>query len=133
MSGWFEFGKAEMARGNIDWVNDDIRVACVESGYTPNYTTHQDRADLTNVVVLSAASLASKTVSDNGELDAADHTISSVTGNAIARLVFYKHTGTAATDTLILCIDAGTGFPFTPNGGDLQMQWQATTPFIGKL
>lgn len=136
-SGWYEYGKAEVARNNLDWETADIRIATVTSGYTPNFGTHQDMADVTNIVSQSAASLGGKTVSDNGIFDSTDdpHTHASVAGGStINAIIFYLYAaGVAANQTLLFYVDQGTGFPFTTNGSDIDITFDNGTNKITKL
>lgn len=69
--------------------------------------------------------------SDPGTMDGADVTFTAVSaGAAIDSLLIYKDTGSAATSNLLAYID---GFSVTPNGGDITVSWQNTTPFILKI
>jgi hypothetical protein len=104
---------------NVDFDTNDIRVALIDTGTYTFSAAHVDRADLTGVVALSGA-LASKTGVD-GVCDAADITITGVTGASIEALVLYKHTGAAANDILLCYIDGFSAI--TPNGGDILIQW----------
>lgn len=136
-SGLYDFGRNEFALGNIDWVVDDIRCILIDTAdYTVDLALHQDLADIPGAarVATMGASLANKSTPDNdGACDADNVTFTSVTGDESEALVIYKHTGTEATSTLIAYIDSATGLPVTPNGGDIVIQWQATTPYIFKL
>lgn len=109
---------------NIDFDADTIKVALVDTGtYTVNLATHDFYDDVSGVVG-TPATLASKTVTD-GTFDAANVTYTSVTGNTVEALVVYKDTGTPSTSDLIAYFDTGTGFPVTPNGGDITITWGA--------
>lgn len=109
--------------GDIDLINDDIRVALLDNTYTFS-SAHDFRNDLTGVVALSGA-LTSKTIT-SGVFDAADGLASSVTGNAIVSLALYKHTGVSSTDPLIGFID---GLSLTPNGNNINIVWNASGIF----
>lgn len=78
--------------------------------------------------VATSANLASKTVT-SGVADAADVTLTAVTGDPSEALCIYKDTGTEATSRQIAWIDTGTGLPVTPNGGDITVQWSANGPW----
>lgn len=76
--------------------------------------------------VATSANLASKTYT-NGTFDAGDATFSAVTGDQSEALILYIDTGSAATSRLVAYIDTGvTGLPVTPNGGDINVQWNAS-------
>lgn len=131
----YDHGRNEFLLGNLDWVNDDIRVALIDTGtYTVDLANHQDMADVSGIVAQSAASLANKSASA-GIADADDHVIASVTGVTVEALILYLHTGTPANDTLIAYIDDAsvTGLPLTPNGGDVTIAFDSGANKIFKL
>lgn len=110
----------------IDMDTDDIKLVGVDHGTdTPVPATDQYLADITaGARIFTSANLGSKTVV-GGVFDAADPTISAVTGASVESVVFYKDSGVAATSPLITHHDTGTGLPFTPNGGDLTIQFDS--------
>jgi hypothetical protein len=57
--------------------------------------------------------------------DAADVTLTSVTGSSVESIVGFFETGVEATSVLIWFMDTGTGLPVTPNGGDITVQWDS--------
>lgn len=117
------FSKAREAflNGDLDWENDDIKVAGVDATWTPNITTHQFLSDVSGIVA-TTANLAGKTWTA-GVADADNTAFIAATGSQIHRLVIYQDTGTAGTSRLIVCIDTATGLPITPVGDDLPVAW----------
>jgi hypothetical protein len=109
---------------------DTIKVRLVRvSAYTFNQS-HEFASSLPAAIVTDVT-LGTKALAGDGTFDAADAVFSSVPGGAaIDALVIYKDTGSAATSPLLAYID---GFSVTPNGGDITIQWQATSPFIFKI
>lgn len=109
---------------SIDMDTDDIKVVGVDHGTdTPLPATDQFLSDITaGARIFTSGNLASKTVT-GGVFDAADITITAVTGASVESLVIYKDTTVAGTSPLVAFIDTATGLPFTPNGGDLTIQW----------
>ena len=87
--------KESFLKGEIDLVDDTIKVALVDTGtYTYN-VAHDFYNDLSGVLGTPVA-LASKTVT-SGVFDAADATFSTPTaGTSIEALVIYKDTGNGA-------------------------------------
>ncbi len=130
----YDKGREAFLNGDIDWLNDDIRVILVDlADYTPNLATHDFLDDVPGAArVAVSGALASKT-STNGVADAADVTWSLVTGDQSEAIVLYKHTGVEATSNLIAYIDTATGLPVTPNGGDITVQWDNGANKIFKL
>lgn len=123
-------GKEGILNGSINWLTDNIKIALVDTGaYTVNLSTHTYLSDVpSGAIIATSANLDSKTVSGNAA-DAADVTFSSVTGASVEAIVVYKDTGSTATSRLISYIDTGTGLPFTPNAGNIQVQWSTNGVF----
>jgi hypothetical protein len=73
--------------------------------------------------------LGTKTVA-GGLFDAADVAIPAVTGDQSEAIVIYIDTGVEATSRLVAYLDAGvTGLPVTPNGGEIDIVWNASGIF----
>lgn len=114
---------------SIDLDTDTIKVALIDTGTYTYSASHQYWSSASSAVVGTPATLGSKTVT-NGVFDAADSTFSAVTGNSVEALIIYKDTGSAATSPLIAYFDTGvTGLPVTPNGGDINLTWNASGIF----
>ena len=72
------------------------------------------------------ATVATKTVSAEGVFDAADTTISAVTGDQAEAVLLYKFVTNDADSVPIMVIaGASSGLPVTPNGGDINITWPA--------
>lgn len=120
-----DFKEALLTAG-LDLESDDIRVILVDTAdytYSAAHNFLDDVAAGSRVAVSTA--LASKTITD-GVFDAADKTLSAVTGDPCEALILYKHTGTESTSNLICYID---GLSVTPNGGDIVIAWHASGIF----
>lgn len=118
--------KEQLLTAGLDVEADDIRVILIDSAdytYSSAHDFLDDVAAGSRVAVSSA--LASKTIT-NGVFDAADKTLTAVTGDPSEALIIYKHTGTESTSNLICFID---GLSVTPNGGDIVIQWNASGIF----
>jgi len=74
--------------------------------------------------------LAAKTFA-NGTFDAADTTTSALSGAAeLGGIVLYVDSGSEGTSRLVQYLDTSiTGMPFTPSGGDVTVQWNASGIF----
>jgi hypothetical protein len=123
-------GKQNILNGNIDLNADTIKVVCVDAAdYTINLSTHDALDDIPGAArVATSGALASKTFTD-GTFDAADVTISAVSGDQFELLILYKDSGVEATSYLICAFDTATGLAFTPSGGDLTINWNASGIF----
>ena len=130
----YDYGREGFLAGDIDWDGDDIRAILVDAAdYTASQASDQHLDDIpAGARVATSSALTSKTVAA-GVADAADITWPSVTGDPSEAIVLYQHTGTESTSRLIAYIDTATGLPVTPNGGDIQVQWDAGANKIFKL
>lgn len=121
--------------GPVDWEADDLRVILIDSADdTIAVNTDQDLADIVaGARVATSGALASKSVvasSNTLTMDAADLSFSAVSGDQAEQLVIYKHTGTESTSLLVIFFDTFTsGMPVTPNGGDINLQFNASGIF----
>jgi len=133
----YTIAKVDVLKGTIDFDGDDIRVAAVMTNTTCDteedvalmngFTTldEMDGANYARIALLNEVVNTDNT-NDRGEFDADNITWSSLGAGTrdVAGLVVYKHV-TNDTDSVPICyIDSG-GFPFTANGGDLTIQWNA--------
>lgn len=130
------YDKAYEAFGNaqINWLADTIKVVLVDTGtYTLNAATHEFLSDIpSGARIVTSAALTGKT-NVLGVLDAADASWPAVAGPSGEAVVIFKDTGTAATSRLIYYLDTASGLPVTPNGGDINIQWDNGAGKIGRL
>lgn len=119
--------KEAFLQGSIDLTTDTIKFILVDTADYTYSTTHQYLSDVAAAGrVATSGALASKTIT-NGIFDAADVTLSSVSGDQSEALIFYKDTGVEGTSPLLWYIDTGvTGLPVTPNGNDINVIWNAS-------
>ena len=93
--------------------------------YTYN-SAHDFYDDASAGAVGTPTTLASQTYAA-GLLDAADTTLTAVTGDQSEAVILFLDTGTPATSRLVAYIDTGvTGLPVTPNGGNIVLGWNAS-------
>jgi hypothetical protein len=98
----------------------------VDTGTYTFSQAHQYYSDLSGIVN-SEQEITSKTYT-SGVLDGADITFTSVTGNSVEALVlFVKNAGANTTWRLFAYLDTSiTGLPVTPNGGNINVTWNAS-------
>ena len=114
---------------SIDMVNDDIKVALIDTALYTFNASNEYWSSASTAQVGSSVSLTSKTIT-NGVFDAADVVFTSVTGASIEAIILYKNSGFAGTSPLIAYIDVvASGLPVTPNGGNITVQWAASGIF----
>ncbi len=130
----YDKGRQAFAEGSIAWLTDTIKLVLVDNAsYTPAQSTDQYLSDIAaGMRVAISGALASKT-STSGVLDAADVTLSSVTGATSELLVIFKDTGTASTSPLLTKMDSYNGLPVTPNGGNITVAFPNDSNKIVKL
>jgi flagellar basal body rod protein FlgF len=110
--------KENIAKGLIDFDSHDIKFALCSAGYVAVAATDYHAADFAAGLIATSGILQSCTTTD-GVVDYADITVPTVTGAAVTQLVLYDSTA----DLLIADFNTGTGIPFTPNGGDVTLQF----------
>ena len=130
----YDLGRESFLRGEISWNSDNIKVVLVDvTGYSVNLGAHQYLSSISaGDRIATSDNLGSKSTT-NGVADAADVTLTDVTGDPAGAIVIYQDTGSAATSRLIAYIDTASGLPVTPNGGDITIQWDDGANKIFKL
>ena len=133
-SSLYDYGREGFLAGDVDWDGDNIKVVLIdEADDTIDLANDQDLADrAAGARVSTSGNLASKTVTA-GVADAADVTLSSVSGDESESFDIYQDSGVEATSILIANVDDATGLPVTPNGGDITIQWDSGANKIFKL
>jgi hypothetical protein len=129
-SGMFAFAKESFIGGDLDWDAQNFKVTLIDAAdYAVNLGTHDYYNDVgAPARVATSGNLASKTKT-GGVADAADVTFTAVTGDPSEALILWRDSGVETTSQLVCYIDTGTGFPVTPNGGDITAQWDAAGIF----
>lgn len=115
---WYGNGLRRVVAGDIDWVNDDIRLAMCSSSYTPNQDTHEDWTDITNevtgaVYVTKGQALTGQTITYDSAtnrvwLNADDVTWSSETLTGARFGILHKYNASDASDYLLAWINFDT-------------------------
>ena len=135
---------ASVAGTLIDWDTSDIKIALIDTG---NYTVSIDVHQYMNTDTVPAAARVTNGISGNlasktgtlGVADAADITLTAVSGATCEAIIIFKDGGgggtsaSGTTDLLIAYIDTATGLAVTPNGGDIEVQWDSGANKIFKL
>lgn len=105
-----------------------LKSVLVNTGTYTYSAAHQFASSLSGQVG-TATAIASPTFT-NGVLGGSNVTFTAVSGSAAQAIVIYLDTGTAGTSPLIEYVDTGaTGLPVTPNGGDINITWNASGIF----
>lgn len=121
--------KEALLQGDYDLSTAVVRAVLIDTGTYTYSAAHDFYNDLSGVVGTESGAFTSKTFT-NGTFDAADITFIAVTGNTAEAIVLFVDTGNVATDALICYIDsASSGLPVTPNGGDINVTFNASGIF----
>ncbi len=130
----YDRGRQGFLAGEIDWDANDIRIILIdEADDTIDLAVDEDLADRAGAARVATSSALGTKTTTAGVADAADVTLTAVTGDVSESVDIYQHTGTEATSLLIANIDTATGLPVTPNGGNITVQWDAGANKIFKL
>ena len=131
--------KRAIAEGEIDFGSGgtDIRALLVMTNTTADTETNVNTIsgfttlDEMNGANYARIALSSEVVNEDvannrAEFDAADITWSALGAGTrqVQALIIYKHVGADSSNVPIAFIDTG-GFPFTANGGNVTIQWNA--------
>ncbi len=113
----------------IDMPTDTIKIALIDTGSYTYSSTDEFWSAASAAEIGTSQTLASKTITD-GVFNADDVTFTAVTGASVEALIIYKDTGSAATSPLIMYLDvAASGLPVTPNGNNIDVQFNASGIF----
>lgn len=130
----YDRGRQGFLAGEIDWDANDIRLILIdEADDTIDLTLDEDLADRAAAARVATSSAFGSKTTTAGVADAADVTLTSVTGDVSESIDIYQHTGTESTSLLIANIDTATGLPVTPNGGNITIQWDSGSNRIFRL
>lgn len=122
-----KFAQACLSPG-VDLATATVKAVLVDSADYVYASTHEFLSSVPAAGrVGTTPALTAKTVT-NGTFDAADASISSVTGDPTEAVVLYVDTGVDTTSRLICYID-NAGVAFTPNGGAANITWNAAGIF----
>jgi hypothetical protein len=131
----YGLGRQAFGDGLISWSSDNIKTILVDSAlYTVAIDTDQFLSDVAGAAIKStSANLLSK-ANLLGICNAGTATYTAVpSGDPCELVIIYQDTGDSATSRLIAKIDTATNLPVTPNGGDIEVQWDTGVDKIFKL
>ena len=130
----YDKGREKFLTADIDWLVDTIKVSLIDAAdYTVDLANHEFFTSVPSAARVATSSALSSKTATNGVADAADVTLTSVSGDQSEALIIWKDTGSEATSPLVAYIDTATGLPVTPNGSDITIQWDNGANRIFKL
>jgi hypothetical protein len=105
-----------------DWDTDNIKCVAVDhTDHTPAPDTDQDLTDIDAGGRVATSGNMGTIAIAGGAVDMADFAFTSVTGDGIDSLNWYKDTADPSTSPLAIYIDTATGLPCTPNGANINV------------
>lgn len=132
----YDHGRENFLGGDIDWDADDIRLAFIdEADDSIDLANDEDLGDRVSAAIVAESGAFQSKTKTSGVADADDITVSTVTGDQFESIDIFKHDagGDESVELLICNIDTATGLPFTPSGGDIEVQWDSGANKIFKL
>lgn len=127
-------GGTSIGKGEIDWVNDTIKLALLPSTHTPDQDNDQYYSDISGDEVsgtgysaggftLTTTAITNDNTNNRSIFDADDVSESGLTISDYRYYAVYQSTGTPSTSRLIALIDRGsTG---SLDNGTLDITWGA--------
>ncbi len=126
----FTIGKENLLDGQFDLNTSEMRVVLVDdTDWTQNLATDNALDDIPAAGRVATSNALDSPTITGGTFDAADETLSAVTGDQSEFLVIYEHNVTETAALLLVFIDTGTNLPVTPNGGNIVISWNASGIF----
>lgn len=133
----YDSGREAFLKGDIDWLQDTIRVA-LTSGYvakTTGSSSERVLAEIDSSKILKTQLLQRQGDlghASNGVADGNDVTFTEVTGN-VTGILIYKDTGNPNTSILIAFLGDVNGLNHTANSDTITIQWDNGANKIFKL
>jgi hypothetical protein len=118
----------------VDFDADTIKMFLNDNGAAsgaPDAAADDFYDDTSAGLIGTAYTLANKTIGTAG-VGVMDNTVdptpafTAVSGATVEALIFFKDTGTPTTSNLLWWFDTATGLPLTPNGGDVNVAFNAS-------
>ena len=129
----YDAGRDGFLGGDNDWDSDHRVILHDDADDTVSLSVDDFLNDVASAARVAVSGALATPTHAAGVADAADKTLTAVTGDPSERLVIYQHTGTESTSDLVASIDTATGLPVTPNGGDITITWDNGSNKIFKL
>jgi hypothetical protein len=122
--------KEQFLQAGINMSSGNLKAVLVDLADYTYSAAHNALDDIPGAArVSTSGNLGSKTFTD-GLFDAANATFTAVTGDVSEAVVIYLDSGVESTSLLIAFFDTGvTGLPVTPNGGDINLNFNASGIF----
>ena len=129
----YDSARQYFASGSINLATQTVGVTLVNTTLYTFDAGHDMLNDIPVGARIATSSLTNVAVS-SGRLDADNLDIASVAVNSVINaVVLFAATADSSTSPLIFTQSEGAGFPATPDGGTVTVNFQASDPFILKI
>lgn len=125
MTNFYDKGLEKFLRGEIAYHSANIKPVLIDvADYTVNYATHEFLSDIPPAARVSIGPNLTGKTTTAGVADATNYAFTAVSGDPSEAVAYFVDTGNPATSPLISYHDsATTGLPVTPNGGDINIEF----------
>jgi len=126
--------KEALLQGNANLSSGTVKAVLLDTGAYTQADTHEFLSSVPSAARIGTPQTLGTKTFTNGVFDAADSQFTGVpTGSSTAAqleaILIYLDTGTESTSRLVAILDTGTGLPVTPNGGNINVTWDAAGIF----
>jgi hypothetical protein len=129
----YDSARQYFASGSINLATATIGVTLVNTTLYTFNAAHDMLNDIPVAARIATSSLSNVAVS-SGRLDADNLDIATVAVNSVINgVVLFISTADSSTSPLLFIQSEGVGFPATPDGGTVTVNFEATDPFIMKI
>lgn len=121
--------KQEVMKALVNMLTGDIKIVLIDTGAYTFSSAHQFLSSVAAGARIATSSvLIAKTFVD-GTFDADNISIAGVSGATVEAIYYILDTGSPATSPLIFWDDTLTGLVYTPNGGQVNITFNASGIF----
>jgi len=121
----YSLAKESLLKGEINLVNDDVKVLFVKNSYTLNADIHQFVADIGNENIAARSTVLDGKSVTLGTFDAENETVENYGTSGFSYIIIYVDTGDDSTSPLLAYIDTATGLPVQSTSSEVSItiQW----------
>ena len=121
----YSLAKESLLKGEINLVNNDVKVLLVKNSYTLNADTHQFVADIGNENIAARSTVLDGKSVTLGTFDAENETVENYGTSGFSYIIIYVDTGDDSTSLLLAYIDTAIGLPVQSTSSEVSItiQW----------
>lgn len=127
---FYDKARVRNADGAFDWDGDDMRIAAVSSGYTPNIANDEFASVLGTNILGTPMTIPARTIATGGWLMAGLTSYAGVlSGDTVTGWAIYQWSGSLAASPLVAFMDEnddGSPISRAGDGTNIPVQWHAT-------